>query len=132
VKLIILAALCTAATLWLLVGLLRSQSERARRRLDRRVPPRARAVAQENPGEAIAIVGEALAATHDPQALLPIILEVVVDATKARGGRVVANDEEVGWIGETHGGHPPLLIELVRSGEGRTNLFLYPRGAGFP
>jgi diguanylate cyclase (GGDEF)-like protein len=133
VTLLVLAVVSTVATLLLLFGLLRSQGgSTGRRRRDRRGRSPIGALAHGDPGGAIAVVGDALAATHDPSTLLPIILEVVFDATGARGGRVVANGDEVSWIGETHGGHPPLMIELVRSGEDCTNLFLYPSGAGFP
>src|SRR5947199_1241239 len=111
--LLTLAVLSTAATFWLLFSLLRPDPQGTpRRRRDRRGRPVGR-VARGEPGEALALVGGTLAATHDPSALLPIILEVVVDATEARGGRIVAAGEEVSWTGETHGGPPPLMIELT-------------------
>jgi diguanylate cyclase (GGDEF)-like protein len=87
-------------------------------------------LSQGDAGEALALVGNALAATHDPRTLLPIILEVVVDATGARGGRIVENGEELNWIGVTHG-HPPLVLELVRDGDSAIELFLYPGSEGF-
>ena len=37
--------------------------------------------------EAVALVGEALAATHDPEALLPVILQSAIEATGAAGAR---------------------------------------------
>ena len=122
----------TAITLWLLFSLLRSAGDRGAlgRRRDRRGRPRV-GRSKSDPGEALALVGNALAATHDPRALLTIILEVVVDATSARGGRIVDDGEEISWIGETHGGHPPLLLELARNGESRTNLMLFPAAEGF-
>jgi diguanylate cyclase (GGDEF)-like protein len=127
--LIALAALMTAVTLWLLVSLLRPAGKR--RSLRGRQERRGRHHTEADPGEALALVGDALAATHDPRALLTIILEVVVDATSAQGGRVVEDGEEVSWIGETHGGHPPLMLELARNGESHTSLLLYPTGEGF-
>jgi diguanylate cyclase (GGDEF)-like protein len=119
----------TAVTLWLLVSLLRPAG--LRRSLRGRQERRGRHHTEADPGEALALVGDALAATHDPRALLTIILEVVVDATSAQGGRVVEDGEEVSWIGETHGGHPPLMLELARNGESHTSLLLYPTGEGF-
>jgi diguanylate cyclase (GGDEF)-like protein len=122
----------TAVTLWLLFSLLRSAADRGPLggRRDRRGRPQV-GRSQSDPGEALALVGNALAATHDPRALLTIILEVVVDATSARGGRIVDDGEEISWIGETHGGHPPLMLELARNEESRTSLMLYPPAEGF-
>jgi diguanylate cyclase (GGDEF)-like protein len=122
----------TAVTLWLLFSLLRSAADRGGRgsRRDRRGRTQV-GRSKSDPGEALALVGNALAATHDPRALLTIILEVVVDATSARGGRIVEDGEEISWIGETHGGHPPLMLELARNGESRTSLMLYPPAEGF-
>jgi diguanylate cyclase (GGDEF)-like protein len=130
--LIALAALMTVVTLWLLFSLLRPAGDRGTLggRRDRRGRPQV-GRSQSDPGEALALVGNALAATHDPRALLTIILEVVVDATSARGGRVVDDGEEISWIGETHGGHPPLVLELARDGERRTSLMIYPAAEGF-
>jgi diguanylate cyclase (GGDEF)-like protein len=130
--LITLAALMTALTLWLLFGLLRPTGEPRppRVRRDRRSRTADGSPSRSDPSEALALVGNALAATHDPRALLSVILEVVVDATSARGGRVVEDGEEIGWIGETYG-RPPLLLELARQGESRTNLMLYPAAEGF-
>ena len=45
--------------------------------------------------EAVALVGEALAATHDPEALLPVILQSAIEATGAAGARVVSGGTEV-------------------------------------
>ena len=130
--LITLAALMTALTLWLLFSLLRPTGEQrpARVRRDRRNRADVGGPSRSDPSEALALVGNALAATHDPRALLSVILEVVVDATSARGGRIVEDGEEIGWIGETYG-RPPLLLELAREGESRTNLMLYPAAEGF-
>ncbi len=132
--LLTLAALMTAVTLWLLFSLLRPAGDR--RNLRGRRDRRTRAAplggpSRSDPGEALALVGNALAATHDPRALLGVILEVVVDATSARGGRVVEDGDEIAWRGETYGGHPPLMLELARESEGGTNLMLYPPAEGF-
>jgi len=44
---------------------------------------------------------------------------------------VVEDGEEVSWIGQTHGGHPPLMLELARQDDNVTRLFLYPAAEGF-
>jgi len=134
VTLLVLAGVATALTLWLLFSLLRAEGARWRpgRRFDRRGRAHLGVPAHGDPAEALALVGGALAATHDPSALLPIILEVLVDATGARGGRVVKDGEEICWLGAIHRGHPPLVFELARSGESRINLLLYPDSVGFP
>ena len=36
--------------------------------------------------DAVALVGETLAATHNPDALLPVILQAAIEATEAAGG----------------------------------------------
>ena len=76
--------------------------------------------------------GNALAATHDARALLPLILEVVTEATGARGGLLVQDGEEIGWFGEV-GEKEPLELDLTGDDEagGRTTLLLYPPRRGF-
>src|SRR5213080_4663684 len=83
--------------------------------------------------EAIALVGDALAATHNPRALVPLILEVVTEATGARGAQMLHDRAEVGWFGETGGrGAPPLVLDLTsEASEANTKLLLYPPGGGF-
>jgi diguanylate cyclase (GGDEF)-like protein len=84
-----------------------------------------------DPREALALVGNALAATHDARALLPLILEVVTEATGARGGLIVQGGEEVGWFGET-GETEPLELDLTGAEEDEpTTLLLYPPRRGF-
>jgi diguanylate cyclase (GGDEF)-like protein len=44
------------------------------------------------------IVGETLAATHDPQALLPVVLKAATEATGATGGVILTSDvPRVSW-----------------------------------
>ncbi len=99
--LIVLASLATLATILLLVSTLRAlarQRQPAPFRRDRRRPH----TGKRDPREALALVGNALAATHDPQALLPVILEVLTEATGARGGRLLQEGEEAAWIGDVN------------------------------
>ena len=125
-----LAAVATVATLWLLYGAVRASGAVGRRRLlrDRR---ERRDTAPDNPGEALALVGDALAATHNPRALLPVILEVVVEATGARGGCIRDNGEDVTWIGDIDSRASSLVLELARDDERLTTLVLYASEGGF-
>src|SRR6059036_570685 len=127
--LVVLASAATLATVWLLVSALRSSGGPTARRLhDRR---ERRDGVRANPGEALALVGDALAATHNPRALLPVILEVVIEATGARGGRICEGGEDVTWMGDIDPEYPTIVLELAREDERETTLFLYGPEAGF-
>jgi len=135
VLLIALASAASLVTLVLLLILLRSLREReleapplGERHHERR---RTHAPARDA-REAIALVGDALAATHNPRALVPLILEVVTEATGARGAQMIQDGEEVGWFGDTGGRGRPLTLELrSESAEVDARLILYPRGRSF-
>jgi diguanylate cyclase (GGDEF)-like protein len=129
-----LAGLATLATLVLLALTLRSLRRdeltrtsgprHDRRRRGSRGRPDARA--------ALALVGDALAATHNPRALVPVILDVVTEATGARGARILSDGEELGWIGEPRDGRNELRLDLSAENEPiRTELVLYPPPEGF-
>jgi len=125
-----LAALATLATVALLVATLRasprggSVPRHDRRRRSARGRPDARA--------ALALVGDALAATHNPRALVPVILDVVTEATGAKGARIVSNGEELGWLGEVGSSRNELRFDLSADDEAiRTELVLYPPPEGF-
>ena len=123
-----LAVMTTATTAVLLLWSLRGRGAPAERtRSDRRRP----SAAHGDPREALALVGDALAATHNPRVLLPVILEVITEATGALGGQVFAGGEEVAWIGEVGGGRKPLSLGLGFSAEGETTLVLFPPDEGF-
>jgi diguanylate cyclase (GGDEF)-like protein len=134
VLLIALAVLLSLVTLALLFSLLRalhtheSRAPVTRRRHERRqAHPAAR-----DAREAIALVGDALAATHNPRALVPLILEVVTEATGARGAQMLHEGQEVGWFGEAGGRARPLTLDLAsENSETDTKLLLYPHGRGF-
>jgi diguanylate cyclase (GGDEF)-like protein len=130
---VVLASLLTLLTLWLLVGALRPRRlSRVRERVARdRRAHREGVLVGRNPGDALALVGNALAATHDPRALLPVILEVVTEATGAQGGRVVDDGDDVSWIGEIDDASTPLELELAGTGERSTRLVLYPPEGDF-
>jgi diguanylate cyclase (GGDEF)-like protein len=126
------AILATLVTAGLLAVYVRQElRERERRgagetRLDRR----SRSIVGRDPQEAIAHVGNALAATHDPRALLPVILEVTVEATGAAGGRVLEGDRELAWVGQPTS-ERPLELSLGSSTDGSDLLLLvYPPEGG--
>ena len=83
--------------------------------------------------EAIALVGDALAATHNPRALVPLILELVTEATGARGVQMLRGAEEVAWFGNVGGrGSRPLTLVLPpEAADAETKLVLYPHAGGF-
>ena len=123
------ASAATLVTVWLLVSAVRASGGTTRRRLhDRR---ERREGVRANPGEALALVGDALAATHNPRALLPVILEVVIEATDASGGRVREGGDDVSWMGDVDPRQPNVVLELARADEGRTELVLYAPEGGF-
>src|SRR5262245_957719 len=121
----ILTTVLTAALLiWSLLG---RRGRRGRPRSDRRRP----SAAHGDPREALALVGDALAATHNPRVLLPVILEVITEATEALGGQVFVDGEEIAWIGEVGGSRRPLTLGLGNSADGETVLQLFPPDEGF-
>ena len=82
--------------------------------------------------DAVALVGEALAATHDPEALLPVILESAIDATGAAGARVVSGGREIARAGDPGAGSRPLSLQLGADEDGMGRLLLYaPAGGSF-
>jgi diguanylate cyclase (GGDEF)-like protein len=124
-----LAVAATAVTALLLLTSLRGRSRPAERpRSDRRRPS---VTAHGDPREALALVGDALAATHNPRVLLPVVLEVITEATGALGGQIFSGGEEVAWIGEVGGSREPLMLSLGFSAEGETSLLLFPPDEGF-
>jgi diguanylate cyclase (GGDEF)-like protein len=76
--------------------------------------------------EAVALVGEALAATHDPEALLPVILQSAIEATGATGARLVSGGTEVISAGHPDDGGAPLALKLGADQEAIGRLLLYP------
>ncbi len=76
--------------------------------------------------EAVALVGEALAATHDPEALLPVILQSAIEATGAAGARLVSGGTEVVRAGRPEEGGGPLTLMLGTDQDGIGRLLLYP------
>jgi diguanylate cyclase (GGDEF)-like protein len=80
---------------------------------------------------AAAHFGEALAATHDPYALLPVIVTNTVEATGAAAGRLVLGGEELAAAGDLEAPGAPLAIPLGTFGAGEAVLYLTPAGTDF-
>jgi diguanylate cyclase (GGDEF)-like protein len=81
--------------------------------------------------EAVDRFGKALAATHDPFALLTVIVESAVEATGAAGGRLVVDGQEQARAGNPDDGGRPLVIPLGPEGSENTMLLLNPDGPDF-
>ena len=130
-----LAIVATAVTIGLLVWIVRSPTlsredePPSPSHRDRRHSPLA---GNRDPREALALVGDALAATHNPRALLPVILNVITEATGARGGQLLHEGEEVGWVGDVDGARDAVEFDLSAGEETeRTKLVLHPPPGGF-
>jgi diguanylate cyclase (GGDEF)-like protein len=76
--------------------------------------------------EAATLVGNVLAAGHDVDALLPVILESAVAVTGAASARLVAEGTELARSGSSKGGGPPLAIALSADEASGAMLVLYP------
>ena len=133
---ILVAAVASLATA-LLVLLTVSQIVRSRRASrdagrDRRrsLGPRAAPVGRAGGRDALALVGDALAATHDPEALLPVILGAAIEATGATGGRLVAGTRELAIRGESADPAKSLVVPLG-NGDDSGSLVLFPPSDGF-
>jgi diguanylate cyclase (GGDEF)-like protein len=81
--------------------------------------------------DTIARFGDALAATHDPYTLLPVIARNALEATDAAGARIVVDGKEIASEGDPAGGGKPLAIPLGLDGRESGVLYLTPRGADF-
>jgi diguanylate cyclase (GGDEF)-like protein len=75
------------------------------------------------------IVGETLAATHDPQALLPVVLKAATEATGATGGVILTNDVPRVSRGSTNGNRADQLDVPLRTESGTTSVLRLYSGA---
>jgi diguanylate cyclase (GGDEF)-like protein len=82
--------------------------------------------------DAVALVGETLAATHNPDALLPVILQAAIEATEASGGSISSDDIVLASRGGAEAaGRRPLEFPLKVAGGRSAVLALYPPPGGF-
>jgi diguanylate cyclase (GGDEF)-like protein len=80
----------------------------------------------------VALVGNVAVAAHDPDALLPVILETALVATDAEGGVVVWDGNEIASLGDTSA--PRHVLSLPLGDETRPqagHLLLYRRRRDF-
>lgn len=83
--------------------------------------------------EAVALVGETLAATHNPDALLPVILRAAVEATDAAGGMIMSSGKIVASQATTYvraGSAIEIPLEIAE-GEPPATMTLFPPAGGF-
>jgi len=80
----------------------------------------------------VSLVGDVAVAAHDPDALLPVILETAMVATGAKGGTVIWEGQEIASIGAVDDPREALALPL---GDDRSpsagRLLLYPGWRGF-
>ncbi len=130
---VLLAVLASFATVVLVAFLVarigrRPTQQRLRRTGDE--PPITRSGRRTR--EAAELVGNVLAAGHDVDALLPVILETAVAVTGATSARLVAEGSELARSGSSQDAGPPLAIALSADDASGAMLVLYPPpGGGF-
>jgi len=82
--------------------------------------------------DAVALVGETLAATHNPDALLPVILQAAIEATDASGGSISSGEIVLASRGASQPPAGDPLAFPLRVADGRAaELVLYPPLGGF-
>ena len=82
--------------------------------------------------DAVALVGETLAATHNPEALLPVILQAAVEATEAVGGSITVFDAVLAARGSTPADAVEVIEVPLEVSQGRSAVMrLYSGAAGF-
>ena len=80
---------------------------------------------------AVALVGDALASTHDADKLLPVILHATMDATGAARGRVLQDGRVTAEEGRAAAGRPLRLVLDDDDSAGETVLEIWPETGSF-
>jgi diguanylate cyclase (GGDEF)-like protein len=80
--------------------------------------------------DAVAMVGETLAATHNPNALLPVILRASVEATDAVGGQIEREGAVVALRGAPVTAGSEVIEVPLDVGEGKALLMTLHAGSG--
>ncbi|MDP9491553.1 MAG: GGDEF domain-containing protein [Actinomycetota bacterium] len=128
---VVLAVLGSFGAVALLVVLAARVGRPSKRRLER-AADRAPGLGERRSREAAELVGNVLAAGHDVDALLPVILETAVAITGASGARLVADGNELARAGVIETGEPPLVLALSAGSTNDGVLVLHPpSGSGF-
>jgi diguanylate cyclase (GGDEF)-like protein len=129
VLLAVLASFGSVVLLVTLAGWIGGQTARRRRRTGDE-PPVGRGGRRTR--QAATLVGDVLAAGHDVDALLPVILESAVAVTGAASASLVADGTELARVGASNGAGPPLAIGLSAGPVSSGLLVLEPpRGGSF-
>jgi diguanylate cyclase (GGDEF)-like protein len=83
--------------------------------------------------QVLALVGDALASTHNPEKLVPVILHASMEATGAVGGFAVRDGVEVAREGTFESTGSPLRLELAstEAADEEVELVLFPPPGGF-
>lgn len=79
----------------------RREARRARTEVDRR-----------HVRDALSLVGDALAATHDADALLPVITQTAMEAAGATEARLLRDETEIVRVGRPSSSRSPLVLPL--------------------
>jgi diguanylate cyclase (GGDEF)-like protein len=124
---VLLATVATMLTLLALVGaamVWRSRRRHAARRerveLDRR-----------HVREALSLVGEALAASHDTEALLPVIAQTAMETAGATEARLLRGEVEIFRAGRRSSSRAPLVLPIGIDDDGNPlRLLIYSPGGG--
>jgi diguanylate cyclase (GGDEF)-like protein len=88
-----------------------------------------RAAEEADPAGALGLVGDALAATHEPVVLLPVILRAFVEASRASSGRIVDAGIEVARTPTWHDDDPSSALAVdLGTYEGDSNPVVELRG----
>jgi diguanylate cyclase (GGDEF)-like protein len=80
---------------------------------------------------AVTLVGDALASTHDPDRLLPVILHATMEATGAARGRVLQDGRVTAEEGSAGDGRPLRLVLDDDESVGEVALEIWPAGGSF-
>jgi diguanylate cyclase (GGDEF)-like protein len=120
---LILATVVSLATLAIAARGVGSIARSGRRSLPRRRDLR----------QVLALVGDALASTHNPEKLLPVILHASMEATGAVAGMAIRDGKEVAREGAFDEIGRPLRLELASTevADEEVSLTLFPTRAGF-
>ena len=127
-----LAVLATLALIAVFVawagGLRRTRESAPRRGARRAREPKPGSPRRDAPG-IVALLGETLAATHNPEALLPVILNAAIEATGAVGGKLVGGgDAMIASAGRSSSDSLTLSVDTSEPGGSSLVLFSPPGG----
>jgi diguanylate cyclase (GGDEF)-like protein len=93
----------------------------------RRIPPESVKTVR----SAVALVGHTLAATHDAQALLPVILSAAIEATGAAGGQILEDERVAASQAQVTTESAAFVLDLGNATGTRVRLLLTAPPGGF-